>query len=154
MSEVTEMPPVMLGSNGNLKPEEAARYGHGITSVTLEICNFFQETTKGIDNKHFYCLWVLVSNTKKYDVTLYVLFQMIHCTRLRARLTWGRCHRCTRPWSRSSRFVMWTSRRSSPASRGTTRPRWRRMRTRGRRSEKRWWIFDLIYNFYPSFIQY
>ena len=41
MSEVTEMPPVMLGSNGNLKPEEPARYEHGITSVTLEICNFF-----------------------------------------------------------------------------------------------------------------
>ena len=52
MSEVTEMPPVMLGSNGNLKPEEPARYDHGITSVTLEICNIFRRQRK-----------VLITNT-------------------------------------------------------------------------------------------
>ena len=153
MSEVTEMPPVMLGSNGNLKPEEPARYEQWITSVTLEIyVIFFRRQRKVLITNTI----LFVSSCEQYkEIWCHLLlFQMIHCTRLRARLTWGRCHRCTRPWSRSSRFVTWTSRRSSPASRGTTRPRWRRMRTRGRRSEKRWWIFDLIYNFYPSFIQY
>ena len=37
MSEVTEMPQVMLGSNGNLNPNEPARYVEFIDFVTLEI---------------------------------------------------------------------------------------------------------------------
>ena len=62
MSEVTEMPRVMLGSNGNLKPEEPARYEPCLTSVTLEICNFFQETTKGIIDITLLC----VSSCEQY----------------------------------------------------------------------------------------
>lgn len=41
MSEVTEMPQVMLGSNGNLKPEAPAGYVESIDFMTFEIFKLY-----------------------------------------------------------------------------------------------------------------